>query len=164
MLYEEKVPFQIGKVIVVIFPLTAIYMFVLAYLQVKNGQIGDKPAPTWFYLLMGFFFLGFTWLISQFTSLSIRIEEKTILLSYGIIKAQISRDNIEKAYIDTANPLLSYGGWGYRLGYFKGRPRTALNIPGYRCVVITQKNVRREIVFSTGNPEKVIQLLQPAQT
>jgi hypothetical protein len=164
MIYEEKVPFLLGKVIVVIFPLTAIYMFVLAYMQVTKGPIGDKPEPTWFYILFGLFFLGLTFLIAQFTSLAIRIEEKTILLSYGIFKVQIDRDMVEKVYLDTANPLFSYGGWGYRLGYYKGRPRKALNIPGYRCVVVSRKGIGQEIVFSTAHAEEVIKLLTPAQT
>jgi hypothetical protein len=165
MIYEEKITFWVGKCLVVIFPLTALYMFWLAYQQLTKGPIGKDPAPTWFYIAFGTLFLLLTWLMIQFTTLSIRVEEKNILLNYGVFKIVIDREEIEKVYQDTANPLLAYGGWGYRLGYYKGRPRKALNIPGYKCVVISRKGIGQEIVFSTAFPEEVIKLLsQPDQT
>ena len=164
MVYEEKVPFKFGYVIALLFPATAVYMFVIAYLQVTRGPIGDKPAPTLFYILFGTLFIGLTWFISQFLQLFIRIEEKTIIISYGIFKTLVNRDTIEKAYLDKANPLLSYGGWGLRFGAYQGRPRKAYNIPGYRCIVLTIQKVKTEIVFSTANPDQVIELLTPAQT
>jgi hypothetical protein len=161
MVYEEKVPFRLSYGIVVLFFLIALWMFVLAFLQITQGPIGTKPAPTWFLFVFGILFLGFTWLVSQFTSLSIRIEEKTVLLSYGLIKVQINRESIEKVYLDTANPLLSYGGYGFRFGMFQGRPRKALNLPGYPCVVISRTDTKQELVFSTANSEEVIKLLSP---
>jgi hypothetical protein len=164
MIYEEKVPFRLGFGIIALFAINAIYMFVLAYLQITSGPIGTKPAPTWFFIVFGALFISLTWLMSQFISLSIRIEEKTVLLAYGLFKVQINRDNIEKAYRDTANPLLSYGGWGFRFGAFQGKPRKVLNIPGYKCVVIAQKNTKQEIVFSTAYPDDVIRYLGSSQT
>lgn len=164
MVYEEKVPFTFGYLIALLFPATAVYMFIIAYLQVTRGPIGDKPAPTLFYILFGALFIGLTWFITQFLHLFIRIEEKTVIISYGIFKTLIQRDSIEKVYLDKANPLLSYGGWGLRFGAYQGKPRKVYNIPRFRCVVITRKDSKTEIVFSTANPDQVIQLLTPAQT
>lgn len=159
MVYEEKVPFRFGYGIVALFLLISMWMFYIAFLQITKGPIGTKPAPTWFLIVFGISFLVFTWLVSQFTSLSIRIEEKTVLLCYGLFKVQLERENIEKVYLDTANPLLTYGGWGFRLGMFQGRPRKALNLPGYPCVVISRTDNRQELVFSTANPNEVIRIL-----
>jgi hypothetical protein len=164
--YEEKVPFRLSYLIVALFLLIALYMFYIAYQQILKGPIGTKPAPTWFYFVFGSLFLGFTWLMTQFTSLFIRIEQKSVLLSYGLFKVSVDREKIDKVYLDTANPLLTYGGWGFRLGTFHGRPRKALNLPGYQCVVISRTDTRQELVFSTAYPEEVIKLLspQPSQT
>jgi hypothetical protein len=159
MVYEEKVPFRLSYAIIAIFLLTALWMFFMAYLQITKGPVGTKPSPTWFLIVFGIFFLGISWLLVQFTSLSIRIEEKTVLLCYGLFKVQVNRENIEKVYLDTANPLLTYGGWGFRLGMFQGRPRKALNLPGFKCVVIARNDTKQELVFSTANPDEVIKLL-----
>lgn len=159
MVYEEKIPFKLGYLIIVMFLLISIIMLLFGWKQLTAGPIGSDPAPTWFYFLYGAFFLVLTWLVSQFRTLSIRIEEQTVILSYGMFHVLIRRDQIEKATLDTANPLFSYGGWGFRLGSYKGRPRKVLNIPGYKCVVITRKNITQEVVFSTAFPDDVIKLL-----
>lgn len=161
MVFEEKVNFFAGKFLLVIFPVSSLYMFFTAYHQIINGPIGKDPAPTWFYFAMGCFFFLLTFFIAQFASLQIRVEEKEVLLSYGIFKVKIDRTTIEKVYLDQANPLLSYGGWGFRFGSFHGRPRKVLNIPGYQCVVLARKGIKQEVVFSTAYPEEIIQLLQP---
>jgi len=163
MLYEENVPFRLSIIIIGFFLLTSVYMVWIGYRQIVVGPIGTDPAPTWFYFLFGIFFIGLSWLLYQFKTLVIRIEEKYILLQYGLFKVQINRENVTSAYLDTANPLLSYGGWGYRFGAFKGKPRKVLNIPGYPCVVISQKQTKQEIVFSTSNPGEIIKILQPAE-
>jgi len=68
--YEEKVPFRLNYLIVGLFLLIGLYMLVLAYLQITQGPVGEKLTPTWFYFVFGSLFLGFTWLITQFTTLS----------------------------------------------------------------------------------------------
>lgn len=161
MVYEEKVVFTVGRVLFLVFPITSLFLFFTAYQQSMNGPIGNDPSPTWFYVAMGIFFLAMTYLMAQFSYLAIRIEEKTVLLSYGIFKVTIDRASLENVYLDRANPLFSYGGWGFRLGSFQGRPRKVLNIPGYQCVVLSRQGVKQEIVFSTAHPETIIQLLRP---
>lgn len=64
------------------------------------------------FLLIGLFMLVLAYLqITQFTTLSIRIEQKSAWLHYGLFKVLVDREKIEKVYLDTANTLLAYEGW-----------------------------------------------------
>jgi len=53
----------------------------------------------------------------------------------------LRRDDITSATVVTYNPLLDYGGWGYRIGAFgKGK---ALNVRGNKGIQILKKNGKK---------------------
>ena len=63
-------------------------------------------------------------------------------------------ENIEDCYLDTAS-IVSYGGWGIRVGKVDDKWRLACNIIGIPRVMLSLNKGRfGEFVFSTKNPEE----------
>lgn len=153
VLYEEKI-FQKGlttllTVITFIFLVLSIY---LAFFESLGNQV----------LIVIFFamFLLFVFVTITFNTLDIKITSEFIRVSYGIIKRQISWERVEDCYLDEAS-VIRYGGWGIRIGKFREKWRLVYNVVGSPRVVLLLKEGRfREFVFSTKNPDEVIELVK----
>ena len=153
-IYEEKI---FSKGITILLAVVTIgLLFVLLY-QIIVGPIGTRPAPNWFFLTMFLLFLGVT---VNFSNLSIKMTPRYISVGYGIFKHNIPWENIEDCYLDEASTI-RYGGWGIRIGRVKGKWRLVYNvIGGPRVVLSLNKGKFREFVFSTNNPQKVIEIVK----
>lgn len=148
---EEKTSrFIIGALILA----SAFSIFAFIYQSVlKLGPIGDNPAPSWFYLVLTAFFVI---CLRIFKTLNIKIFEDEIVLSFnGFYKQRIKFNDIENAAIDDK----SYAGSGLRMRFVKGKFRIAYNV-GQPRVVLSIKNKRKEIAFSTDNPEQVMEIIK----
>ena len=153
-IYEEKV-FSRGLTVVLAVA-TISLLFVLLY-QTIVGPIGTRPAPNWFFLAMFLLFLGLT---VNFSNLSIRITPRYLSVGYGIFKHNISWENVGDCYLDEASTV-RYGGWGIRIGRVKKKWRLVYNvIGGPRVVLSLNKGKFNEFVFSTNNPQKVIEIVK----
>lgn len=154
IIYEEKIFSKVPTIILTIF--TLIFLILWIY-QTFIGQIGTNPAPTVIFLAMFFLFAFITF---TFSRLTIKITSEFISVSFGIFKHKILWDEIEDIYLDKAS-VVRYGGWGIRFGRFKGNWRLVYNIIDSPRVSLLLKEGRfREFVFSTRNPQKIIELVR----
>ena len=158
-IYEEIIPFSLMKLVLGLFIALIILFLGLFVYQVLVGPVGTKPAPDWLYLIMFVLFAGFTALIRNFDKLAIKVSTQSITVGFGIFKRVISWDDIHGCYVDDASAFGSYGGWGIRMGKVKGKWRLVYNVIGCPAVVLELEKGRfREFVFSTKNPDGVVEI------
>ena len=156
--YEETLPFHLITVVTAVILLIALLMLALFVIQLVAGPIGDPPAPDWFYMVMFIFMLAVTFLVANFRVLVIRITGQSVTVAYGLIKRTIPWGDIESGFRDESSPL-GYGGWGARIARIEGRWRLAFNVIGAPGVVLRLRKGRvREFMFSTKNPEQVLDI------
>ena len=135
---------------------TLVILFLLSY-QILIEPIGSHLVPNWFLLLLFLFFLGCT---VNFVRLTIRITTKDIKIRYGVFRRTILWNDIDNCYFDETS-IISYGGWGIRIGKVDGKWRLVYNIIGVPRVVLSLKKGKfREFVFSTKNPDEVIEAIK----
>jgi hypothetical protein len=104
-------------------------------------------------------FAGFTYLVTNFSRLSIKITTQSITVGYGVLRRTIPWDDVKGCYQDEVSAIGSYGGWGIRMGKVKGKWRLVYNVMGCPTVVLELDKGRfKEFVFSTKNPEMVLEL------
>ena len=157
--YEEDLPFPLATVVMVIILLIALLMLVLFVVQLVSGPIGNTPAPDWFYLVMFIFMSATAFLIANFRVLVIRITGQSVTVAYGMIKRTIPWGDIEAGFPDDSR-WLGYGGWGARFARIEGRWRLVFNVIGAPGVVLRLRKGRaREFMFSTKNPQQVLDII-----
>ena len=157
--YEEKLPFPLITVVTAVIFLITLLMLVLYVVQLIAGPIGNNPAPDWFYLVMFVLMGATTFLIANFRVLVIRINSQSVMVAYGIIKRTIPWGDIESGF-RYESPAFGYGGWGARIARIEGRWRLAFNVIGAPGVVLRLRKGRvREFMFSTKNPEQVLDIV-----
>jgi len=159
-IYREKIPFLVGKlVLIVIVCLAALFLGLFLY-QLLAHQVGDRPAPNWYYLVMFLVFLGVSVLLVNFSELTIMATSQAITIAYGKIKYTIAWENVKGYYLDT-DPGIAYGGWGIRLGIARGKSVLVYNVIGYpRIVLELNKGRYAQFAFSTRQPEVVMDIVE----
>lgn len=153
-IYEEKI---FAKVIGgLLGSVTALMLVILIY-QIIVEPLGDDPAPTLFFLIMFLIFLGLTLIFSR---LIIRITFHSITVGFGIIKRNIPLENIADIRIDETSAI-KYGGAGIRMAKVKGKWVLVYNvIGGPRCVLTLKEGRFKEFIFSTKNPEEIMNVVK----
>jgi len=123
-LYREVVPFLLMKFVIALMIVIAGTMLYLFIHQLIVGPLGDHPAPDWFYLIMFLVFLGVTGLVFQVRKLTIRANDQSITVAYGMLKYTIPWYRIDDLHLDTSSGW-TYGGWGLlsinEMGHFLNR-------------------------------------------
>jgi hypothetical protein len=152
IIYEEKKSsrFLIGVLLIA----GALCFFAFIYQSIlKLGKIGNNPAPSWVYLIL---FVFFAICLLIFKSIRIQIKTDEIIIGFNNFFFQrIKFKDIEKIEIDDK----SYGGSGLRIRLIKGKFRITYNA-GQPRLVISIKNKRKEIAFSTDNPDQVTEIVK----
>jgi hypothetical protein len=153
-IYEEKIFAKvIGGLIGVV---SAIMLIILIY-QIMIGPLGDSQELTIFFLIM---FIIFFILTLNFARLIIRISFQSVTVGYGIIKKRIPMENIEDCEIDKT-PAIKYGGAGIRTARINGEWVLVYNVVGGpRCVLKLKEGRFKKFVFSTKNPEEVVNVIK----
>jgi hypothetical protein len=158
-IYEETIPFPFMKLVLGGFIACALLFLGLFVYQILMGPVGAEPAPDWVYLIMFLWFAGFTALIRNFNKLAIMITNRHIAVRFGVFKRAIPWGNVNGCYLDKASAIGRYGGWGIRIGRVKDKWRLVYNVIGSPTVVLELEEGRfREFVFSTKNPERVMEI------
>ena len=159
-IYQETIPFPIGRVVVVIMVgITALFLFLSIY-QLTSSPVGDRPAPDWFYLVMMAVFAGVTVLTANFTRLTISMTPDAITVAYGRFKYTIPWYKIAGCYLDK-NPGIAYGGWGIRITKVKGKWLLVYNVIGSPRVILELKSGRfGQFAFSTKHPDEVLNIVK----
>jgi len=158
--YREKIPFLVGKLVVVLMiGLTALFLGLFFY-QLLAQPVGERPAPNWYYLVMFLVFLIISILVVNFWELKVSATSQTITIAYGKIKYTIAWQNVKSYYQDT-NTGLAYGGWGIRVGFARGKSVLVYNVIGYpRIVLELYEGKFAQFAFSTRQPEAVMDIVQ----
>ncbi|MEO0019935.1 MAG: hypothetical protein ABIK47_04750 [candidate division WOR-3 bacterium] len=153
-LYQERI---VSKWTLAIASITTLgFLFAFLY-QNLGGVMCGRPAPNWFLLLLFFLFLALT---INFSTLRIVITPAAVVVSYGVFRKRIPFHNIQEWQIDDAS-MFAYGGWGIRIARVGGNWRLVYNvIESPRLVLSLTKGKFREFVFSTKNPQRVMEIIR----
>ena len=160
-IYREVVVFAMGRAVIILFMVLTVFFLAMFISQVTEGAMGDKPAPDGFYLLMCLFFVFMTFIVINFSRLVIKATTKSLTVAYGLFKRIIPWEDVASCYEDEASALGSYGGYGIRIGRVNGKTRLVYNVLGGERVVLVLKQGRfNEFVFSTNNPDAVMDVIK----
>lgn len=119
--------------------------------QLQSGTTDELPI--WFFPMM---FLLFLLVTLNFVWLAIRITDEEAVIAYGVVRHRVRWEDIEDCYVDEASAAW-YGGYGIRVGWYKGKRRLIYNTIGDpRVVLLTKNSSTPEFVFSTAQPEDVV--------
>jgi hypothetical protein len=98
------------------------------------------------------------------------MTSETLTIGFGIKKHKTPLTHIIDCHIDDVSAV-KYGGFGIRIAVIKGKRRLVYNTIGTPRVVLTMREGIRTIhgkavmfVFSTKNPEEVINVLRAQLT
>lgn len=153
-IYEERI---FAKVIGGLFGVISIIMLIVLLYQINTGALGDSPEPRILFLII---FIIFFILTLNFSRLIIRISFQSITVGYGIIKKRIPWENIEDCEVDKT-PAIRYGGAGIRTARVKGEWVLVYNVVGgSRCVLKLKEGRFKRFVFSTRNPEEIVNIVK----
>ena len=159
-IYGETVPFIFVRWIVALEVVLAALFLLLFIYQLSNGPVGDRPAPDWFYLALSGLFIAIALFLFQLTRMSIRVSAEALTVTLGFFKRTMYWTDIEEAYLDHG-PGIKYGGWGIRLVRDKGGWVLVFDAVGKsRVVVKLSKGRFAKFVFSTTNPEMVMNIIE----
>lgn len=90
---------------------------------------------------------------TKIDSQGIHYRFKPFVWNWQVIKP----DDLTSATVVTYNPILDYGGWGYRIGVFgKGK---ALNIRGNKGIQIVKKDGKK-LLIGTQRPDEAAAVLR----
>ena len=132
--------------------------FLIAYLyQRVTGQLGPNPVPLWFAVTILSALALFTLFLANLVTLTIRMTEEGLVVGFGIFRAATSWENIRDCHLDQNSSLLSAANWGVSLGFSGRRFRRMYNVMGCPRVVLEMRQGRRALVFSTKNPDAVME-------
>ncbi len=154
LIYEETLYLRVFTALLSGF--AAVCLFLAVY-QILNGFGGADSPPPWFFMLFALLFLGIAF---NFRTLRIELSPQAVVVGYGIAKRMIPWEAIERGYRDEVSNL-RYGGWGIRIGWVQGKWRLVYNTPGTpRVVLAVNRGWFDEFVFSTRNPDEVLNLIR----
>ena len=147
-IFEERL---FSRWITLVLSAVTLVMLLQVIGQLQSGSSGE--VPVWFFPFM---FLLFALLTVNFAWLTIRITDDEVVIAYGVIRHRIRWEDIEDCYVDEASAAW-YGGYGIRLGWYRGRRRLIYNTIGDpRVVLLTTSAATPEFVFSTSQPEELV--------
>jgi hypothetical protein len=160
-IYREVVVFTLGRAIVLLFVFLTLFFLGMLIDGVVAGHSSSGGVPDWFYAVMCLFFVLMTYVVINFGKLVIKATSRSITVKYGIFKREIPWKNVVDFYLDDAFPLYAYGGYGIRIGRVNGKLRLVYNVLGGERVVLALKKGRfNEFVFSTNNPDAVMDVIK----
>lgn len=132
------------------------FVFILYQLIVELSSVNSDPMP---YTLS----LTILALIAFFLSkvvLNTKIDARGVHIQFWpfYIKSKLfSWSEIESINVIKYNPILDYGGWGYRFN-FRGKG-IALNVKGNQGIQLRLKNGKK-LLIGTQKPDEVRQIIQ----
>lgn len=154
VIYHEK--FAAKGFIAILSPVAA-FMFFLLLFHLFVESIEPFLIMTIFFLAM---FLFFLLLAVGFSTFSITMTGESMSIGFGIKKHKTPISQIIDCKIDDVSAA-KYGGFGIRVARIEGKNRLVYNTIGTPRVVLTQKEGKfPEFVFSTKNPEEVINVIR----
>lgn len=153
-IYEERI---FAKVTGGLLWAMAVLMLIIMVYVLTIEPVDEEP---YLYLLFITMFLLFVILGLIFGRLVIRVDYQKVMVGFGVIKKKIPLENITEVYLDETSAL-KYGGAGIRTTRLEGEWVMAYIIVGGPRVVLKLNEGRfKRFVFSTKNPEEVINVIK----
>lgn len=158
-IYHEVIVHTLARTGIVLFVVVTLYLFAMFVYQM-TGSSDSESALGWVYLAVGLLFVFVTFLLSNFSKLTISANSQSITVRCGMFKKVMRWEDIGGCYMNDVSPFDFYSGWGIRIGRVNGKRRLVYNVLGDKCVVLGLKNGRfDEFVFSTKNPDAVMDVV-----
>lgn len=159
-IYHEEVPFTFIKYIIFLEAALAAVFLVLFFAQLSGGAVGENPAPDWLLLVLFALFAGITALLFNIRKMTIGITPQAVNIYFGIFSRTIPFESIESIHADSGSGI-KYGGWGVRVFRDKKGWVLAYNAFGRLRIVLGLRRGRYgRFVFSTGNPDEIISIVE----
>jgi hypothetical protein len=160
-IYHEEISSFWGRLAVgLFFGLGVLFLILLIY-QREYGPIGDKPAPDWYFLLMAAVMLLVGYVVRNFATLTVSASAAGLSAGYGRFRYLVSWSNIVRAEIFKGSALLTFAGYGIRLGRLNGKRVLAYNTMGASLILLELHQGRyKYFAFSTKRPDEVMALVK----
>ena len=159
-IYEEKVRFPLIRGVVVLFAILTIIFLIMYLYQRITGQLGPNSVPLWFAVTILSALALFTSFLANLTTLSIKMTEESAFVAFGIFRMRVRWEDVRGCDLDRLSSFVSAANWGVSMGFVGGRWRRMYNVMGYPRVELEMKKGRKSVVFSTKDPDKVIDIIK----
>lgn len=129
----------------------------------RFSAVGFKFVPGLF-IILGMFFAFY---IVNYRVLKITITDQGLRLKFGLISWNTDFENIKECLLDDAPEIIKYGGAGVHFAFVQGEYRAFYNFLEYPRILVRfelKQGWVKALVFSTRNPETIIELLQERMT
>jgi hypothetical protein len=160
IIYEEKVRFPLIRGVVAIFAVLTIAFLIAYSYQRITGQLGLNPVPLWFAITILSALALFTLFMANLVTLSIRLTEEDAVVAFGIFRMRVKWENVRECHLDRESSFLSAANWGVSMGFTGRRWRRMYNVMGCPRVALEVKSGRGAVVFSTKNPDAVMDVIK----
>ena len=159
-IYEEKIGFSLVRKPVFVFAsLTIAFSLLYAYGRI-SGHMDQDPIPMWFAVTILAALALFTLFMANLRTLSIKMTDEGAVVGFGIFRAKIRWENVGECHLDNGSSFLSAANWGVSMGFVGGRWRRMYNVKGCPRVVLDMKRGQKTLVFSTKNPDVVMEVVR----
>ncbi len=150
-LYRETIPFPgFSWLVALMTGLALVFLGFTVYSFIFPEQ-AVSGAPFWFYLLMFAVFTALSFVIFNFRVLSVVIDSRGIDVNYGLYRHFEPWSNITTVRVDL-NPGFKYGGWGIRIGRYRGKWVLVYNVINTPLVELELEQGKYSMfAFSSGN-------------
>jgi hypothetical protein len=88
------------------------------------------------------------------------MTETDVVVAFGIFRMRVRWEDVRGCDLDRISSFLSAANWGVSMGFTGRRFRRMYNVAGYPRVEIDMKNGRKSVVFSTKDPDRVIDIIK----
>lgn len=132
-------------------PLSIAFFMMAAIVPVVNYNNGQLSVPD---MIFPVFVLLSGGIIFFFFTLSSRIDEKAVSVKFGLFQRSykvFKWEDIKTIEVRKYNPIMEYGGWGYKGLWKKNR---AYSVSGNMGLQITFHNNAR-VLIGTKEPDKM---------
>jgi hypothetical protein len=156
IIYNERVSSNRTEAL---FLALTILFFLLLVWRVNAGSL-DILAAAFFGLFSLFLFYSV-----NYRTLTIRLTQESLKLTFGIFTWTVPLDNVEECRLDDIPVLMRMGGAGIHFMSIRKRYRASFNFLEHPRVVIAFKRKVgpvRDISFSTRRPDEILRLVQEA--
>ena len=156
LIYTERV--SSAKTQLLFIALTVLFG-VLAAWRVKASR------PSRLARVLLFFAAFFLFYVLNYRTLVIRLTPVTLKLKFGLFTWSVPLDNIESCAHDELPASQRLGGAGIHFVMVRQRYRVSFNFLEHPRVVVALKKRAgpvQDVSFSTQQPDRVLQLIQPA--
>jgi hypothetical protein len=129
----------------------------------RINTVGFRSGP----IVYLFLTILFAFYVLNYRILRITVDDESILLEFGIVRWRTKLENVASCGLDDSSFLIRYGGAGVHFAFTQGRYRAFFNFLEYPRVLISfhqKQGLVQELVFSTQNPEQVLEFIQARKT